>query len=170
MNQSEKLKLKRIGERVREVREAKGMSQTGLAQLVICSQNNISKIERGISGANMENLSRIARACDVSEDYLLLRTDFKTRADAVRAMIGQMQQADALWTAFIEHIATYAGYHTIEADRVGVDPTDTTADYLIFEKDNTRACLGMADINAYIAEVTRHAGLSLQMMIEKRRV
>ena len=169
MNQDEKLKLKRIGERVSEVRKAKGMSQVDLAEVVLCSQNNISKIERGISGANMENLSRIARACEVSEDYLLLRTNFKTHAEAVRSMIGQMQQADALWTAFIEHIATCEGYQTSEADRAGVDPTNTAADYLVFEKDGFRGCLSMADVNDYIADVTRHAGLSLQMMIEKRR-
>lgn len=169
MKKTDIVKLERIGARVRTVRVEKGLTQAELAEAIHCTQNNVSKIERGVSGANLENLARIAEVCGVSLDYLQLRTDYKTHADAVRAAIGQMQQDDALWSAFVRRMAECSGYDVSEADRSGVDPADTDAAYLVFEKDGVRDDLSISDVNRFIREVTQHAGLSLQMMLERRR-
>lgn len=163
-----KSKLETIGKRVSDARRKKGLSQTELATAIMCSQNNISKIERGISGANLENLARIAKALDVTEDYLLLRSEFPTYADEVRDAVGKMQRADALWTEFIRHIALYAGFEMRE-EASSYNPSDTDSPYMRFLHDGGEDYLSLSDVNDLIAEVTKHAGLSLQISLEKRR-
>lgn len=58
-----------IGERIKELRKKNGESQEALATALKCNQNNISKMESGMS-LTIENLISIAKHYHVSMDYL----------------------------------------------------------------------------------------------------
>lgn len=61
--------------RLKELRERKNMTQTGLAMDLSLSQNSVSRYENGTHEADYATLIRIADYFNVSLDYLLERTD-----------------------------------------------------------------------------------------------
>lgn len=67
--------MSQIGERIRELRLAKGLSQRQLAATVGVSFPHVSKIEGGIETASNALLSRFAEALDTDPDELFLLAD-----------------------------------------------------------------------------------------------
>jgi len=57
--------LKSFGERVREIRALKGLSQEELARLAKIDRTYIGGIERGERNAGIKNVWRIADALDI---------------------------------------------------------------------------------------------------------
>ena len=64
--------------RVKELRELKGISQLSLGLRVGCSQNTISKIEKGEVDPRAGILLEMAKYFGVSVDYLLGVSNTKT--------------------------------------------------------------------------------------------
>ena len=64
--------LKAVGQRIKEVREAKGLTQEDLADIVDLSPTHVSVIERGLKVAKLDTFVAIANALDVSADVLLI--------------------------------------------------------------------------------------------------
>jgi len=64
---------KRVGERIRQAREAKGLSQSGLARLLPggAEGRDVSRWERGLNMPSWPNLQALAVALDVSIGWLL---------------------------------------------------------------------------------------------------
>jgi len=60
-----------LPQRLREIREQRGMSQHELGQLCRMGINQISRYETGRHEPSATNLIKIARILDVSVDYLL---------------------------------------------------------------------------------------------------
>jgi transcriptional regulator with XRE-family HTH domain len=61
--------------RIREFREAKGMSQEDLAEASGVPQSSISRLERRDVGVvNLEHLDRLARALGIHPRELILRS------------------------------------------------------------------------------------------------
>lgn len=60
-----------FSERLKAVREAKGLTQEQLSALVDTSPNHLSALERGIKLPRLETFVAIANALDVSADALL---------------------------------------------------------------------------------------------------
>ena len=60
-----------MGERVRECRRARGMTQEQLAERVNISTSFIGHIERGEKKASVETILSICTALDSSADYIL---------------------------------------------------------------------------------------------------
>lgn len=69
---------KKIGERIKELRKKKGMSQQELGETIGLSQNAISKIEIGQTQLTLEHLYNIANTFDVSPDYICMGIDEST--------------------------------------------------------------------------------------------
>lgn len=63
--------------RVRELRKQKNISQMALAIRIGCSQNAISKIEKGESIPRAEWLVELSKYFGVSIDYILGLTDYR---------------------------------------------------------------------------------------------
>lgn len=61
-----------VGQRIKAAREAKGLTQEGLAALVDLSPTHMSVIERGIKVPNLDSFVAIANALDISADSLLV--------------------------------------------------------------------------------------------------
>ena len=66
------MNLKAVGQRIKEAREAKGLTQEDLAAIVDLSPTHVSVIERGLKVAKLDTFVAIANALDVSADSLLI--------------------------------------------------------------------------------------------------
>ena len=64
--------LKAVGQRIKEAREAKALTQEDLAAIVDLSPTHVSVIERGLKVAKLDTFVAIANALDVSADTLLI--------------------------------------------------------------------------------------------------
>lgn len=64
--------LKAVGQRIKDAREAKNLTQEELAALVNLSSTHVSVIERGLKVTKLDIFVAIANALDVSADELLV--------------------------------------------------------------------------------------------------
>lgn len=62
--------LKAVGQRIKDAREAKNLTQEELAALVNLSSTHVSMIERGLKVTKLDTFVAIANALDVSADEL----------------------------------------------------------------------------------------------------
>ena len=67
-------------ERIRELREERGLTQRELAEAIGIDRTAIAKYETGASGAKSEMLEKLATFFGVSTDYLLGRTGIRSPA------------------------------------------------------------------------------------------
>jgi transcriptional regulator with XRE-family HTH domain len=64
-----------IGYRIKKARENKGITQEILAESMDVSNAYISKIERGRTPVNLDNLGKICAVLETSTDYILRGTN-----------------------------------------------------------------------------------------------
>ncbi len=70
-----------IGERVRQSRIQRGLSQEALGEVAGMYQSTIARIERGLRNPRMKTIQRLATALDVSPIWLMIgRNDEGERA------------------------------------------------------------------------------------------
>lgn len=67
-----KIDYEAIGERIRNERRKKGISQERLAELSNLSVNNVSHIECGNTKFSLPSIVAIVNALDITVDYLLM--------------------------------------------------------------------------------------------------
>ena len=63
--------MKVVGQRIRELREGLEMSQPVLAEKINVAKNTLSQYESGACKMSIDVLVRLAKALDISTDYLL---------------------------------------------------------------------------------------------------
>jgi transcriptional regulator with XRE-family HTH domain len=63
-----------IGQRIRALREDRGLSQVELAKKLQLTQSNLSAIERGTRGVTVNQVVRITKALAASTDEILLES------------------------------------------------------------------------------------------------
>ena len=61
-----------VGSRIREAREAAGLTQERFAELIGISPQNVSCVERGLAGVSLTVLRRMCEILRVSSDLLLM--------------------------------------------------------------------------------------------------
>lgn len=66
------MNLKAIGTRIKEAREANGLTQEQLAERIGLSSTHVSVIERGVKAPRLETFIAITNALHVTSDALLL--------------------------------------------------------------------------------------------------
>ncbi len=124
-----------INDRIKAIREHKGLSASDLARVTGLNQSEISQIESGRKRSpRLDTIQRIARALDVSIDYLsgryeydsldkalaaeslkLYLLDVKLREEQVRALQGVAESNSAPqsireWGRFISNLAVYESH------------------------------------------------------------
>ena len=67
--------MKKLGNRLKILREGTGLSQAKFAEVIGSTQSSINRYENGQATPSVELLRRYADYFDVSLDYLLARTD-----------------------------------------------------------------------------------------------
>jgi transcriptional regulator with XRE-family HTH domain len=63
--------LVRFGQKVRELRQRKGVSQEKLADLCGLHRTYVSSVERGERNISLLNIAKLAAALDVQLDHLM---------------------------------------------------------------------------------------------------
>lgn len=66
---------KEIGQRLRVLRQARGITQARLARLLGTHQTGISQVERGHRGLTLQQVVKLARVLETSTDELLALGD-----------------------------------------------------------------------------------------------
>jgi len=61
----------KLGLKIKEIRQSKGLTQDRLAELVGCNTSHISNIENNYTKLSLNILLAVANALDTSIDYLL---------------------------------------------------------------------------------------------------
>lgn len=72
-----------VGKRIKELREAKGMKQVELADLIDMEATNLSKLEKGVHLPKEDNLNKITNALNVEIKDLFDFGHIKTRQELV---------------------------------------------------------------------------------------
>ena len=86
--------------RIRELREERGMNQDALAGLVGVSQQKISKVERNTESLGIDLLIEISDYFGVTTDYLLCLSDEKRGTAQDRRVRRNMDEHAALIAAY----------------------------------------------------------------------
>ena len=76
-------RMKKVGQRIKELRSRRGIAQTDLAKMIELSQTNLSNIERGRTGVTLQNLFKIQEVLGCS------MVDFFTDADSTPTSVKQ---------------------------------------------------------------------------------
>ena len=79
-----------LGRRVRQAREAAGLTQERFAELIGISPQNVSCVERGLAGVSLTVLRRMCQILRVSSDFLLLGEGADNDAEAIARRLGQL--------------------------------------------------------------------------------
>lgn len=61
-----------VGRRIKSIRQSKGITQEGLAEMAGLSPNHVSVIERGVKVPQLDSFVAICNALGVSADALLI--------------------------------------------------------------------------------------------------
>lgn len=67
----QEIDYKRLGQRIRELRQHRGLTQEALAEIVGCNTSHISNIENNYTKASLNVLLALTNALDTTIDYLL---------------------------------------------------------------------------------------------------
>ncbi len=88
-----------LGERIRELRKSRGLTQEQFAELIEVEQKHVSRIELGKSFPTIERLDKIAQALQVPLrnifDFGHL-TDPDTRAISIEEMLKQLNEENQI--------------------------------------------------------------------------
>jgi transcriptional regulator with XRE-family HTH domain len=85
-----------LGERLKKLRESRGLSQEDFASKFDLAQTTIGMYERGMREPNLEKLNQFATFYNVSIDYLVGRTDnpAKEYKPATRELLDMLHLSD----------------------------------------------------------------------------
>lgn len=67
--------MKKIGKRLQELRESKGLSQSDLAKYLGISQPLLSQIEKGNRNLNLSLLDKLCALYGCTDSYILCKSD-----------------------------------------------------------------------------------------------
>jgi transcriptional regulator with XRE-family HTH domain len=74
-----------FGERLRQIRKEKGLTQAEVAKLLSIGESTVSFYESGKRQPDYETLVRLSEAFKVSTDFLLGKTDIKNPIETIAA-------------------------------------------------------------------------------------
>lgn len=83
--------------RIKDLRNKKGLTQSDLAKLLNVSDRTIGYYENGQRDPDTNTLKILSEYFDVSVDYLLCLTDFRTPADRISQAIGTDKELLEFW-------------------------------------------------------------------------
>lgn len=92
----------KIGNRLKECRTAKNLTQKELAELSYCTPQTISYIENGKRGMSRDLAHTFSMHLEVNEDYLLCEADFKSLQEEVRCFDALRNECDVKLTNLLQ--------------------------------------------------------------------
>lgn len=97
---------KKLGQRIKEIREGQNMKQVKLAEIIEMEPSNLSKLENGNQLPREENIERIAKALNIEVKDLFDFGHFKTRQELLDFIIGILQSSNKKELEFIYKFIT----------------------------------------------------------------
>lgn len=95
------------GSRIKEIRLKRNMTQETLSEKAnICNPQQMSNIERGLSGLSIARFKDICKVLDIEADYLLFGNSVKTSETAIHKYIEKMN--DSQISDLIKLVEIYA--------------------------------------------------------------
>lgn len=91
-----------VGKRIQSLREEKDMTQKELADKINISYSVMNRIESGERPARDEEIKEIAKALNVSSDYLLGITDIKNPSDEISNAVEDDPELIEFWNELKE--------------------------------------------------------------------
>lgn len=85
------LDFKIIGSRIQKIRTDKKMTQADLAELIDTNQKHLSRIEGGYHRCTLDLMVAIAKALDVSIDYLVADFDDSSNPSTLQVIIDDIK-------------------------------------------------------------------------------
>lgn len=85
---------KKLGLRIKELRESKKISQLKLAEIINMEASNLSKIERGVQIPKEEGLIRLSEALDVPVKELFNYEHFMEKAIIINKITDILNNSD----------------------------------------------------------------------------
>ncbi len=85
------LDFKIIGQRIQKCRTEKNMTQAELAELVDTNQKHLSRIEGGYHRCTLDLMVAIAKALDVSIDYLIANFEDSSNPSTLQVIIDDIK-------------------------------------------------------------------------------
>ena len=95
-DRNEEILAVHCGERIRMLRESLGMNQEEFGEFLDCSDESISKVERGLHMMKIWRMIRLCQACGVSMDYLVRGIETGNTEDVPTYVIEMYRNADSL--------------------------------------------------------------------------
>lgn len=108
------------GERIQELRKAKGLSQEGLANEMGVSRQAVSKWEAGQSSPDLDNIIALSKIFDVTTDYLLTGVEQKQNTNAIASRVLYIGSAFMLAIGLLCGCATWHKIQSFEATAGGM--------------------------------------------------
>ena len=106
------------GDRIREIREARGMTQDGLADSAKISKSFLSEVENNRRNISSGNLLRIANVLGASVDYLLRgETKEQLRREPVVIPPELSQAAEELGLSYATTLEVLEAHNSVVARR-----------------------------------------------------
>lgn len=84
--------VKKLGDRIRKLRRAKGLSQERLAELSGLHTNYIGQVERGEKNLTIETMQKIVEGLDITLEELFRFLDPMKRKDALGEIVGLLSE------------------------------------------------------------------------------
>ena len=81
-----------IGLRIKKAREAAGLTQDRLAELIEMGSKNVSAIERGLAGISVPALKRICETLSISSDALIMDEPGHSDTDRLNFLTGRLKR------------------------------------------------------------------------------
>ncbi len=81
-----------IGKRIQQMRKRKGYTQEEMAELISMSPQNLSQLERGLTGLSVSSLIAICKVLEVSADYILFGITDVHSSDSVSMLLSHLNE------------------------------------------------------------------------------
>ena len=86
-----------IGKRIQQARKAKRYTQEQLAELINMSSQNLSQLERGITGISVSFLISVCKALEVSSDFILFGITNFQQSNTINTLLSELDESQQLY-------------------------------------------------------------------------
>lgn len=83
---------KDFSKRLRSLREMKGITRKELAEMIGISESTLQRWERGITLPSLKYIKKLAIALEVSEDYLIGKSDVLLATNSIETKIKRLPE------------------------------------------------------------------------------
>jgi transcriptional regulator with XRE-family HTH domain len=122
--ESEQRQRQEVGQRIKSVRQARGMTVQQLAQAAGMSPGYLSEVERGLSAISFEKLVRLAEELKVTTDFLKDGKGAPEEPDAIRIPTALSAAAEQLGLSYRSTIRLLEGRESLVARRSQTQETE----------------------------------------------